>query len=236
MGLTGCRQFRRRTPRPATCISTPKGVNPKAATNRAYGLPLRCLQEEGGCSALESWAFLCKVPLAPAGAARHSKTGFCSAKPAGHTYPLESRRQRKELRAPSSSPRRRGMAATRALLRSADSLLADQFPGADPEKSYSAPRSLSARLGKFTRFNSSLKRGISLLRRGAHPSGVLLTCRVQPALSARWRKLAKQLTLFGQFPTPALARGILRELRSGRAGRPYAGRAVPPGTRYWPGG
>ena len=47
MGLTGCRQFRRRTPRPATCISTPKGVNPKAATNRAFGLQLRCLQEEG---------------------------------------------------------------------------------------------------------------------------------------------------------------------------------------------
>ena len=85
------------------------------SSHRAYGFPLRCLQEEGG-------------------AARHSKTGFCSAKPAGHTYPLVSRRQRKELRAPSSSSRRRGMAATRALLRSADSLLADQFPGARFEK------------------------------------------------------------------------------------------------------
>ena len=56
-------------------------------------------------------------------------------------------------------------------------------------------KALTARLGKYFRFNSSLKRSISLLRRGA--------------------------------------RG-LKELRSGRAGRPYAGRAVPPGTRYGP--
>ena len=61
--------------------------------------------------------------------------------------------------------------------------------------------------GKFFRFNSSLKRGISLLRRGAHPQGVLLACRWKTALSARWRILAKQLTLFRQYPTPAVARG-----------------------------
>ena len=94
-------------------------------------------------------------------------------------------------------------------------------------------RSLSARLGDSFYFAVS-KIVESLLRRGAHPSGVLLACRWQPALSARWRILAKQLTLFRQYPTPVIARGPSYpdelELRSGRAGRPYAGRARPKGV------
>ncbi len=94
-------------------------------------------------------------------------------------------------------------------------------------------QSLSARLSDSFYFAVS-KIVESLLRRGAHPSGVLLACRWQPALSARWRILAKQLTLFRQYPTPVIARGPSYpdelELRSGRAGRPYAGRARPKGV------
>jgi hypothetical protein len=101
------------------------GVGPQNSNYRAYGLPLRCLQEEGG-------------------AARHSKTGFCSAKPAGHTYPLVSRRQRKELRAPSSSSLRPGW---RRLAHS----YGVQIPclptnsHAPDSKNYSAQRSQTAR-------------------------------------------------------------------------------------------
>ena len=59
-------------------------------------------------------------------------------------------------------------------------------------------------------------------------------CSANHSSSARWRILTNQLTLLGQYPTPAVARGSSypnkRKLRSGRAGRPYAGQARPKGV------
>ncbi len=144
------------------------------------------------------------------------------------------------------------------------------------QKNYSAPRSLTARLGDSFYFAVS-KIVESLLRRGArgrsalesrswlgnklrlpcagggptkakrtpakHPTGApggrclpaavgAIRARKQ-SLTARWRKWIKQLTLFDPFPTPAVARG--RAIPTSW-NCPYAGRAVPPGTRYGPSG
>ncbi len=191
MGLTGCRQFRRRTPRPATCISTPKGVNPKAATNRAFGLQLRCLQEEG-----------------PSG--NDCKPLTEKVRRFGRVLPMTA----------DATPGGRPQCSLRSL-----ATLRWRQP-----RNYSAPLSLTARLGDSFYFAIS-EIVESLLRRGAHPSGVLLASRLQPALSARWRKSIKQRELFGRFPTPAVARGSShtdkQELRSGRAGPAYAAEARP---------
>ena len=55
---------------------------------------------------------------------------------------------------------------------------------------------LSARLGKFTRFNSSLKRGISLLRRGAR---VELSRQAETALRPRRPRLRRGGAPIGRF-------------------------------------
>ncbi len=127
-----------------------------------------------------------------------------------------SRRQRALRRKPQLSCAERhlappGVAATRALLRSADSLLADQCSGARPEKllrpllrptvSVRAPaKSCSNAYPAFERF-----RPLGAARGAARHSN--RACRLQPAWSARWRNLVKQLTLFDQVPTPAITRG-----------------------------
>ncbi len=78
--------------------------------------------------------------------------------------------------------------------------LALQSPASDGPKNCSTQWSLTARLGDSFYFAVS-KIVESLLRRGARG----FSTNYSP--SARWRKLAEQLTLFGQFPTPAIARG-----------------------------
>ncbi len=105
-------------------------------------------------------------------------------------------------------------------------------------------RSLAARLGDSFYFAIS-KIVESLLRRGARDFSLHFATqtqqnplwgrrargaarhsnrasRLQPALSARWRILAKQHELFRQYPTPAVAHGSSYpdelKLRSGRAG------------------
>ncbi len=103
--------------------------------------------------------------------------------------------------------------------------------------------------GKFFRFNSSLKRCISLLRRGAlglrglpcagggrvTPAG-LAKLRFAGAIrlqkqssSARWRKWIKQLTLFDPFPTPAVARGIFERTALRPRGPPLRRTGAPIG-------
>ena len=63
--------------------------------------------------------------------------------------------------------------------------------------------------------------------------------RLQPALSARWRILAKQHELFRQYPTPAVARGIFertalkpRGLRLRRGGAPIGRFIGHPGEKF----
>ena len=91
-------------------------------------------------------------------------------------------------------------------------------------------QSLPARLGKFFRFNSSLKQSISLFRRSARgplgtrtgPAG----CNLHGPRAGGNRP--NNSRLFDRFPTPAVARG--RAIPTSW-NCPYAGRAVPPGTR-----
>ncbi len=95
--------------------------------------------------------------------------------------------------------------------------------GPSPKKNL-ARRSLSARLGKFTRFNSSLKQSISLLRRGARglfrsPAGISLDCAFAQQVKSLLRRAGDQNSI---------------RLRSSRAGSAYAAEAVPSGTRYGP--
>ena len=75
------------------------------------------------------------------------------------------------------------------------------IPGCPTRENCSAPQSLAARLGKYFRFNSSLKRSISLLRRGAR-----ILCK--PFFVRALAEIGQNNSvLFGQFPTPAVARG-----------------------------
>ncbi len=119
----------------------------------------------------------------------------------------------------------------RATQRVAIVLLTDQFPSACPEKPLRptvfvrAPaKSSSNAFLAFERF-----RPLGAARGAARHAN--RASRLQPALSARWRILAKQLTLFRQYPTPVIARGPSYpdklELRSGRAGPAYAAGARP---------
>ena len=81
------------------------------------------------------------------------------------------------------------------------------------------------------RFDFLLRRGARTHRVFCWPTGCNLHC---PRAGGDW---PKQLMLFGQSPTPAVARGSSYPDEQGlpyAGGGPYAGRAVPPGTRHWP--
>ncbi len=133
------------------------------------------------------------------------------------------RRQRKELRAPPSSSRRAGW---RRLARPYGS----QFPNRQTNSRLPGPkqRAQTARLGKFFRFNSSLKRGISLLRRGAR-------CRSAPAPDLPVAKTVsvRALADIGETTLRCFANILLQQSRAVELSR-RAGTALTPGGRCLP--
>ncbi len=211
------------------------GIGPQSYNHRAYGFQLRCLQEHprGVLLAIRRRkAQLSRAerhprrhPQRKAGAARHPKT------PA-------SRRQRGEQRAPTSSAPRPGWRRLARPQRVAISLLTNQLPGPSPKKLLrrhpTPPNGLCPRALGDSFYFAECEIVESLLRRGAR---ILCKPFFVRALAGI---LFKANHALNRFPTPAVARGSSYpdklELASGRPGRPYAGRAVPPGTRYGPSG